>query len=91
MLIPVDRPGDVKVWVMWVYTRIRGRLEKIIGFILDNGSFTGDNKPMGKAPGNKELEVVVSRQADSNMPSQRMRIWADINCYIEYLSLNYTN
>ena len=73
---------------MGMYTCICGGLVKVICFVLDDSRLTGDQKSVGEASGDEELEVVLRRQTDGDVPSQRGRVRTDVNGNIEDLALN---
>ena len=84
-------PIDSKTFILNIYSGICFRMIKIIAFVLEDSHLAQHDKTMCKPARNKELPMVFLRKFYGNVLSESGASMTDVECNIQYGSLNAPN
>ena len=91
MFFAWEWPWDVNLRIMGMDAGVGIRDIEIIGLVLDNSGFAGNDEAVGEAFGDKELVVVFSCELHGYILLISERFRSNIYRHIPNGTLNYTN
>ena len=79
-----DAPVDAQVGVVPCQRALALRRVEVVALVLEDNLGSEYAEPVGKAPGNEELAMVVLRQLHGDMLPEGGGTLADVHCHVEY-------